>query len=113
MNKKQDSTSTIPGRQGDIMISAPCDLPAGVKLVKRDKGRIVLAYGEVTGHAHAIHDRRAKLWEAADGRRYLQVAQPCDLQHEEHSTIHIMPGTYEVIRQCEYAPGELPQQVAD
>jgi hypothetical protein len=41
-------------RQGDVPIVATT-IPAGAVPVKRDGGRVILAYGEVTGHAHAIH----------------------------------------------------------
>jgi hypothetical protein len=44
-------------RQGDVLIVPVSSLPAGLEPVKREKGRVVLAHGEVTGHAHAIKDR--------------------------------------------------------
>jgi hypothetical protein len=43
-------------RQGDVLLTPVASLPAGCQAVPLDKGRIVLAYGEVTGHAHAIAD---------------------------------------------------------
>ena len=45
-------------RQGDVLILPVDKLPDGCTEVPNDKGRIVLAYGEVTGHAHAIADHR-------------------------------------------------------
>ena len=45
-------------RQGDVLLVPVASLPAGCVEVPNDKGRIVLAYGEVTGHAHAIADHR-------------------------------------------------------
>lgn len=45
-------------RQGDVLLTPIKALPAGCSEVPLDKGRIVLAYGEVTGHAHAIADHR-------------------------------------------------------
>jgi hypothetical protein len=42
-------------RQGDVLILETAAAPTDAVEVPRDKGRIVLAYGEVTGHAHAIH----------------------------------------------------------
>jgi hypothetical protein len=44
-------------RQGDIMVKPVNRIPQGLKAVPLDKGRVILAYGEVTGHAHAIVDR--------------------------------------------------------
>lgn len=41
-------------RQGDVLIVAIAAMPAEVTPEKPDAGRAVLAYGEVTGHAHAL-----------------------------------------------------------
>jgi hypothetical protein len=41
-------------RQGDVLVRAVSRIPEGLKAVPLDKGRVILAYGEVTGHAHAI-----------------------------------------------------------
>lgn len=43
-------------RQGDVALVRIGTLPANLTAVPLDRGRIVLAYGEVTGHAHAIAD---------------------------------------------------------
>jgi hypothetical protein len=110
-------------RQGDVLImKAPPGIVPG-KAVPRDGGRVVLAYGEVTGHAHALVDDGIELFELAvdqDGRspvndnsaRLLVVPKPAALTHEEHAPIHLDPGQYVVIRQREYTPERL-QYVAD
>jgi hypothetical protein len=112
-------------RQGDVILIPVAKARTG-KPVKRDHGRIVLAYGEVTGHAHAIAHRDAELFELAedhtkDGNdvwaraaRILRVTAKAgvELRHEEHETIHLPPGEYLVRRQREYAPDEL-RLVAD
>lgn len=41
-------------RQGDVLLRRVEALPANVRPKQSDEERIVLAYGEVTGHAHAI-----------------------------------------------------------
>lgn len=105
-------------RQGDVLVLSVAEIPAGAKEVLREDGRVVLAHGEVTGHAHAILAPTAMLYafeEAGGGgaqRRYLGLAEPVALQHEEHSTIHLPPGDYEVVRQREYHPEEI-RTVAD
>jgi|SRR5581483_3180695 len=99
-------------RQGDVMIIRVDEIPAGAKPVPRDNSRIVLAYGEVTGHAHAIADREVTMLEVDDGIRYLDVQMEAFLRHEEHGTIALAPGKYEVRRQREYAP-EAIRNVAD
>lgn len=123
-------------RQGDVLLTPVSELPAGCTKVPLDKGRIVLAYGEVTGHAHAIADHgqtvrkskpigpeaaaevaeaviaRARLWRAPSGERFLEVTEPVNLTHEEH-TAHVIPaGLYQVPQQAEYTPAEL-RRVAD
>jgi hypothetical protein len=74
-------------------------------------GRVVLAEGEATGHAHAI--RAAGVALCMYGiQRILEVQREAILRHEEHADIILPPGNYEVIRQREYTPGEI-RQVAD
>lgn len=102
-------------RQGDVLIAATDTIPDGLTEVPRDNGRIVLAYGEVTGHAHAIDDPTALLLaeDVADiEERFLQVEREVQLVHEEHDTILLPPGNYIVRRQREYAP-EANTLVAD
>lgn len=98
-------------RQGDVLIVA-CerDLSSATR-VALESGRIVLAHGEATGHAHAIKSRNAVLYEI-DGERYLRVDARVTLRHEEHAPLAIQRGTYQVIRQREYSP-EAIRNVAD
>ncbi len=100
-------------RQGDVLLvrTQHQELP-GATRVPRDQGRIILALGEATGHAHAIAAADAELLEVTDGERYLQVDGPAALTHEEHGAIDLEPGLYRVIRQREYGPG-VPEYVRD
>jgi hypothetical protein len=81
-------------RQGDVLITKirrPKQAGARVPL---DQGRVILAYGEVTGHAHAVVPATpepvdvpaAQLFDAPDGSRYLLVDRPCALVHDEHGS---------------------------
>lgn len=123
-------------RQGDVLLTPVSAIPAGCTEVPHDKGRIVLAYGEVTGHAHAIADHvvakpmtpgaademaeaaiaraktKARLLTAPSGERFLEVTEPVTLRHEEHDPHVIAPGFYQLPQQMEYTPAEL-QRVAD
>jgi hypothetical protein len=113
MGAKKNKSEPIMFRQGDVLVAAVAGkIPSAAKKVKRDSGRIVLAYGEVTGHAHAIHSTGATLWESGDGARYLEVKRACNLVHEEHATINIPAGLFRIVRQREYTP-EAIQFVAD
>jgi hypothetical protein len=101
-------------RQGDVLLKKIQKSLTDAKPVARDRGRIVLAYGEVTGHAHAIDDSLAELFEEKDGQIYLRVdaGAGVELRHEEHATITLPPGVYRVTRQREYAPDAI-RNVAD
>lgn len=121
-------------RQGDVLLLPVDSMPDDVKEVQVEANRIVLAYGEVTGHAHAIYDHvsqekrageisdaaisrmiaspKAKLFQAANGDRYLQVSETVTLRHEEHTAHILPPSIYKLPVQVEYAPAEL-RRVAD
>lgn len=81
--------------------------------IPRDDGRIVLAYGEVTGHAHAIASKDATLYqthvsdsEALEiGTRILSARKPVALTHEEHSQIDIPKGEWGIRIQRQYDEG--------
>jgi hypothetical protein len=95
-------------RQGDVLLIAVAAIPGRAVPVPRDQGEVVLAYGEVTGHRHAIAEPHAELLALPDQeieRRFLRiVGDKALLEHEEHDTITLPPGTYQVIRQREYVP---------
>src|SRR5579862_4312634 len=90
-------------RQGDVFIIETKEIPKGAIKKARDNGRVVLAYGEVTGHSHAIAEKECDLLEF-EGKAYLVVeAAEAILRHEEHTAIVIPNGTYEVRIQQEYS----------
>ena len=93
-------------RQGDVLLVPIDEVPAAARPVRRTGGRVVLAEGEVTGHAHAIRSPSATLLGTGD-ERYLRVAAPVTLDHEEHARIEVAPGTYRVVIQREYVPPEI------
>lgn len=100
-------------RQGDVLLVARTrPRPPRATQVPRDRGRVVVAYGEVTGHAHALLDEGVVLWEDGEGGRVLQVDRLSSLLHEEHATLVVAPGQYDVVIQREYSP-EAIRQVAD
>lgn len=102
-------------RQGDVMIRQVSRLPKGAKDIT-PKDRIVLAYGEVTGHAHAIAPDEAREFTHADAegvvRRFLKIASEAHVRHEEHAAIPLPRGVYEIVQQREYSP-EAIRNVAD
>jgi hypothetical protein len=100
-------------RQGDVLVTRINDgLPEDAKKVGPDKrGRLVLAEGEATGHAHVVQAVAATLYAAQIGM-LLQVKEQTQLLHEEHGPIDLDPGMYKITRQREYTP-ERERYVAD
>lgn len=116
-------------RQGDVALMKVDKLPAGCTLAPDQTRKIILAWGEVTGHHHRIEDHvvqrkaapgaaeeiaeaaiaraKARLWKAPNGETFLEVVAPVTLRHEEHTAHKIPPGIYKQPTQVEYTPSEL------
>lgn len=129
---------TLTIRQGDVALILVASLPQGCTLADGQERKIILAWGEVTGHHHRIEDHiapaareisagaadeiadaaiaraqaKARLWKAPNGEAYLEVLEPVTLRHEEHTEHTIPPGIYKQPTQVEYTPAEL-RRVAD
>jgi len=102
-------------RQGDVLIIPVKAIPESVVPVAREGGRVVLAHGEATGHAHAITDKRVTLFRDPDLAAIFMCVSgdaPVALEHDEHDKVTLPPGNYEVRRQREYHP-EAIKNVAD
>ena len=100
-------------RQGDVLVIEAKALPAKAEPVAREGGRVILAHGELTGHAHAIKAPTVT-HHVKDGRHYFAVASaPAALEHEEHKPIVFDAGkVFRHARQVEYSPQAL-RNVAD
>lgn len=87
-------------RQGDVSIMAVNRIP---KQARKVRGELVLARGEVTGHAHKIVEGQAFLFRVATGLLYLRVlSEFAKLYHEEHEDIILPKGEYEIRQQREF-----------
>lgn len=101
-------------RQGDVLLVPVTAISATTTEIPRDNGRVILAYGEVTGHAHAIVDAGATLLTTADNERFLRIiGSGATVVHEEHTGIAIAPGTYRVIIDREWADDMAARPVLD
>lgn len=60
-------------RQGDVAIQRIAFLPKNLKLADRENGRVILAHGEVTGHAHAFLGAGTKKFTDDRGREFFEV----------------------------------------
>lgn len=124
MKKTKTKNKNKMVRQGDILIEKIDHKPETYDA--SENGRIILAHGEVTGHAHEIDDReQATLGKPAmpikvDGdtdsetatQSILTLGRNANLVHQEHAGIPLERGTYRVTRQREYSP-EAIRNVAD
>lgn len=96
-------------RQGDVLFTAISALPSGARK-KRDNATV--AYGEVTGHSHAlaVEDRHvAEVLEIGNGL-FVHVSESgvriegATFVHAEHAPITLPAGDYSVTIQREYTP---------
>jgi len=55
-----------------------------------------LAEGEVTGHYHNAVGKGVKVYEDNGAVCVLDAPNGCDVTHQEHSTIPIPPGRYNI-----------------
>lgn len=97
-------------RQGDVLLVSVTETPKGTR-VKPRTGRIVLAEGEITGHAHTVDAAHAELIDASPEGVFLRVMEPTSLEHQEHRAIRLLPGSYQVLTQREYMPPPIREPV--
>ncbi len=102
---------TAQYRQGDVFLMEVSKLPHSATAEAASE-KIVLAYGEVTGHSHSVRAEDAKLYRDNEDS-YLVVENKANLIHEEHDTIPLPAGVYKVIRQREYNPRTIAEFVSD
>lgn len=98
-------------RQGDVLLIAVRE-PKGAQF-SEPKADVILAYGEVTGHAHRIKEfTKVRVWDA-EAERYIRAIETTTVTHEEHAPITLEAGvTYRQFYQTEER-GEEIRRVAD
>ncbi|CAM5351794.1 hypothetical protein SAVIM338S_01224 [Streptomyces avidinii] len=106
-------------RQGDVLIvplaesAVPPDAGDAPPEPRDGLGRLVLALGEVTGHAHAVLGPGRLVREPGPlAPLLLHLPDGGRVVHEEHAAIPLPKGWYRVVRQREYVPGSV-RLVAD
>lgn len=95
-------------RQGDVLIERIAKLP---QASQKQNGRVILAHGEATGHAHEIDMDAADAWKNGEALT-VRVKQSSAVKHQEHAPIPLKRGNYKITRQREYSP-EAIRNVAD
>lgn len=102
-------------RQGDVLLVPISEIPKAAKPTAAKHRRLILAAGEATGHHHSVQETESvSLLEVPSQNELFLLVKEGDalLEHQEHATITVPPGTYRVVRQREYTP-EAIQRVAD
>lgn len=83
-------------RHGDVILKR-VDNIKGNQIKKTEE---VLAEGEVTGHFHRLRSKQM-LVSMHEGQKFIELEQEGKLTHEEHNTLHIPKGKYEIMLQRE------------
>jgi len=97
-------------RQGDVFLVPMPRLPDPNG--RQSRGN-VLAEGEVTGHSHRFRQPNSVHVFTSGEALYVEVLEEtADLIHQEHGTIAVPRGGYEVRIQREYTPKGI-QRVVD
>lgn len=106
-------------RQGDVLLVPVPEaaVPPAARVLPQQardgRGRLVLALGEVTGHAHAVVGPGTLVRESDEfGHAWLHLTEGGRVVHEEHAAIPLARGWYRIVRQREYTPGSV-RVVAD
>ncbi len=101
--------------QGDLLfvkVAQAAGVPVGP-----EQGRLIMAYGEVTGHHHSVAVRAGlTLTRVDEGVQYLTIDEllgPAVVEHQEHGPITLDPGIWEVRRQREWTDADEPMFVGD
>lgn len=100
--------------QGDVLLIPVAAIPASAsRPFPRVDGKLVLAYGEVTGHAHHIDEPTTEGWLDENDQAFIAVRElieevkllhghldgrPDKPEDKPHDPIAIPPGNYRVIR---------------
>jgi hypothetical protein len=96
-------------RQGDVYLESVSEVShEGYSKVSPENGKLILAYGEVTGHHHSILVDDAagvELFRNSSGDMILHVKDdPATITHQEHSSVTLPVGDYVAYIQEEYDP---------
>lgn len=97
-------------RHGDVIIKQINKIPKGIKLKKKKEA--ILAEGEITGHFHRLESPEL-LYGKEQETQYIEIKKPAKLSHEEHNTIVIPEGKYQVLIQREVDLLNETRQVMD
>ena len=90
-------------RQGDLLFVKAENMPKGIF---RSKDSVILR-GEATGHSHKLVNGvvfKSFLFMRRTEEIWVKVGEDGRVIHEEHKTLELPTGVYQVIRQREFNP---------
>lgn len=84
-------------QQGDVILTRIKSLPSGTRKVlkKNNKGEMVLAEGETTGHYHGIAENKSELF-MINNVMYMDLKENSILTHQEHKHIELEAGVWQI-----------------
>lgn len=91
-------------RQGDVLLIEAAEVPEEARILEHT----TVALGEATGHHHTFENKGVVLQEL-DEKMWVVAGEESSLVHQEHETILVEPGIYEVRIQREYEPQSADQ----
>ena len=98
---------------GDVIFLRVDEIPS--KVEKEEDFDGIVQWGEVTHHAHRLSGKEFEMYKYfEEGRRFLLLKEDTEISHEEHLTIKIPKGKYEVriVREVDHFK-DLVRQVVD
>lgn len=93
-------------QQGDVLFVKVDEIPESKK--KNDN---IVAEGEVTGHMHRVLGEDTKVMVDSEGNLFVDAPSGTEVTHDEHGSIDVEPGQYEIRIVKEY--DHLEQEVRD
>lgn len=88
-------------RHGDVILKRVDKIPSGAINVTPEKGSLVLAEGESTGHSHKFPPGIGQLFKFNE-KLYVEITKEAKIDHEEHGPGEVAPSFYEVPIQNEW-----------
>jgi hypothetical protein len=86
-------------RQGDFLFIKVDNIPKNLE----EKTDRIVGEGEISGHRHVVSAvatmELSKLFTDYEHNLYIKSVIPTDIVHEEHHTITLPKGNYQVVRQ--------------
>jgi len=100
-------------RHGDLLFIKVDEIPSDFKRTKKQPKShsrgVIVAEGEKTGHHHTLEAVESYFnYEWRNGRiSFFEIDKPTKVEHEEHGTIVLEPGKYQINFQREVQLGQV------